>query len=144
MPAQPAMPQMPQQPVMPPQPQQPVAAPPPPQPVAAAAPAPPPQPVTASDPNNVGGGLPQRIDGIIQALKKVAEVGESNQEWIEEIHEQAMGNSRVLSVLLLLQLTLAEQQGIDANMLAKLMLSKDKATVENFLGQFAGEESGEG
>ena len=150
-PVAPAQPQMPQQPQMPPTPQpiaQPVA--PPPQQPQIAQPVPPPQPVTAADPNNAGAELgtsiPQKLDGILKALKKVAEVGESNQEWIEEIHDHSLGNSRVLHTLLLMQLVIIEQmQGFDMGVLVKLMQSKDANTVESFLKNFVTEsESGEG
>ena len=146
-PQMPQMPQMPQQPVMPPAPQpiaQPVSPPPQPQAPAQPMPPPPPQPVTASDPTNAGSSLgatiPQQLEGVVKALKKVAEVGESNQEWIEEIHDAALGNTKLLSTLLLMQLTLAEQQGMDSEVLVKLMLSKDPETVETFLGNFEEEE----
>lgn len=143
----PQQPMMPQQPVMPPAPQQQPAPAPQPQPQAQQFVAPPPQPVTTSDPGNAGAGLgasiPQKLDGLIKAMKKVAEVGESNQEWIEEIHDHSLGNSRVLHTLLLMQLVIIEQQGLDPSMLVKLMLSKPQETVETFLETFAEEEEEE-
>jgi hypothetical protein len=100
--------------------------------------------VTAADPGNVGGALgasiPLTLEGIIKALKKIAEVGDANQEWIEEVHDHALGNSRLMSTLLLMQLVIAEQQGFDMGVLVKLMLSKDDDTVETFLQNFAEEE----
>ena len=147
---QPVMPPtaMPQQPVAAPAPQ-PVMAPPPapaPQPVVApSVPAmPAPQPVTVSDPTNTGSMIPKKLDGIIEALKQVVEVSESNQAWIEEVHDHALGTNRVLSTVLLLQLVLAEQQGFDQNLLVKLMLSKDPSTIEEFLKNFATAEDEEG
>lgn len=151
---QPQMPQqlqLPAQPVMAPQPQ----LQPPPQPVTApqpqhmvqpmmAPPVPLPQPVTSSDPTNTGSSLgtsiPQKLSGILKAIRQVVEVSESTQAWIEEVHDHALGNSRVLETLLLLQLVIAEHTGMDQDILVKLMLSKAPGTVEEFLRNFSEEE----
>lgn len=149
----PQMPQMPQMP-SPPQMMSQQAAPPPPQPqsvpplmpaVQPAVPqAPPPQPVTAADPNNKGidlaATIPKQLAGIIKAIKAISEVNENTQAWIEEVHEHALGTSRVLATVVLMQLVLAEQTGFSPDVLMKLMLAKPDNTVENFLKHFITEE----
>ncbi len=133
----------------------------PPQPTMPAAPAAPLRsPVTTSDPTNAGqvgtlaapqtgpvavGNLAPLIKGqagIIQALKEIADAEGKRQEWIEELHDQTLANTRILHTLLLTLFVLAEQSNIDPEMLAKLALSLGEDVVGNFLQHFDEDEEG--
>lgn len=75
-------------------------------------------------------------------LKQVSGTLGENQKWIEDIHEQVMGNTRLMTVALNILLVMAEQQGLDADTVAKLIKANGEDAAENFLEHFADGDAG--
>lgn len=99
------------------------------------------QPQTITDPNNMGAqqsraGVTPAAVGNPAVLQQISATLEKTNKWLEEVHAQQLGNTRLLSVLLGMQLQLFEQQGLDADQLAKLMKASGPNAVADFLAHF--------
>lgn len=93
-------------------------------------------PVAAPTRQPPGGESHQGVStGIVTALKQIAEVGEKNQEWLQLLREHNHSNTSLLEVLIGILITMAEQQGIPPEMLAKLCRQSIGKATEEFLKQ---------
>jgi hypothetical protein len=110
------------------------------------------RPSTASDPTNAGTkAAPATPDpkaaqfqaALAKALKGVGDTVTAHGESLEEVQEQLAGMTRVLAVILSTQLAMAEQAGIDRNMLAKCIKAMGDSAPVDFLEQFAEAEESE-
>lgn len=87
------------------------------------------QPQTASDPSNAGAG-----QGVADTMKQLVNVlGQLNQN-TGEIATTSRASVTIQRVILKVLLTLAEQQGISSEDLAKLVRLQDDQEVEKFVG----------
>jgi hypothetical protein len=67
---------------------------------------------------------------VAASLKQLADTSEKTQKWLEE---QQLGQAQLLSTILVIQLYMAEQAGIDAATMAKGIKLMDPEAVGKFL-----------
>lgn len=70
-----------------------------------------------------------------EALKKVAEVNEANQQWLQQLQEQGHMHTRLLEVLLRLLLARYGQENLDIKLLTSLVGQVKNEEINNLLSQ---------
>lgn len=96
------------------------------------------QPMTASDPGNAGAGQAAPVGELIPVLKQLLEMSQQIGKGVDTIGRGLNGGVQLQRVQLQVLLVLCEQQGIDADDLAKLLSYQDADAVEKFIGRLGG------
>lgn len=122
------------------QPQVPVYAP---QPPTQQAPQPPAQQPPRQPPGDAGqsAALPV-MRTMSEALKKVAEVNEANQKWLQQLHEQGHMHTKLLEALLRLLIVRYAQEGLDVKLLTSLVSQMNDDDLTCVLGAVDGKGKG--
>ena len=109
------------------------------------------RPSTTTDPTNAGNAVvtppnpkaAQFQQQLAKVIKGMSDTLGVHGESLDEVQEQLAGMTRVLAVILSTQLAMAEQGGIDRNMLAKCIKAMGDSAPVDFLELFTeAEESG--
>jgi hypothetical protein len=96
------------------------------------------QPLTASDPGNAGAGQAAPMGQLVTILGQLVEMSKAIGKGVDTIGRGLNGGVQLQRVQLQVLLVLCEQQGIDADDLAKLVSYQDADAVEKFISKLGG------